>query len=405
MGQYETAAAERERQAASFSTAILKLTAFCNLNCSYCYMFNLADRTYSRVPRRCSIATATTAVRQLAEHAHSAGRHSISVVLHGGEPLLWPFDHFQALFKAIAQVRTQGISVNVSLQTNGLAAPEAVVDLLDECDATLGFSLDGPKEINDRFRVTHTGKGSYDRVVQSMARILDRGFPMKRVGVLSVMNPSMTPHEYFDWAAELPVQNVSLLWPIEYSWESPPWKPGKESDYAAAPRFGIWMSEAFSEWWECRLEETRVRQFLDTICRLMGGSQHSDSIGNDFVDMFVVNTDGGIEYPDYLRAHQDGGSRTPYNVHTHKLDEIRTADPMFRSLLRLRESIPVECHGCPNEDVCGGGFLAGRSSAEGFSPSRRSVLCYDQMYYFNAVRAAVAPYFKAMETFEIGGEA
>ncbi len=392
---------DRVAKAAPFSTVILKLTAFCNLNCSYCYMFNLADLTYGRVPRRCSLVTATKAVRRLVEHVQDEGRRSVNVVLHGGEPLLWPFDHFEELFKEIARVRAAGVSVNVSLQTNGLATPKAVIALLSEHDVTLGFSLDGPKEINDRFRVTHKGKGSYDRVIQSMARVFDWGFPQARVGVLSVMNPTMTPREYFDWVAELPVRNVSLLWPIEYSWASPPWETGKESEYAALPRYGMWMSAAFSEWWEHRVEEIRLRQFLDTICRLMGGFQHSDSVGNDFVDMFVVNTDGGVEYPDYLRAHQDGGSRTPYNVHTHSLDEVRAADPMFQSLLRLRESIPDECRGCPNEDVCGGGFLAGRSSADGFSPRKRSVLCHDQMYYFNAVRASIAPYLKAMETLEI----
>ena len=40
-----------------FELAILKLTAFCNLDCKYCYMFNLEDRTFSRVGRQMPLPT------------------------------------------------------------------------------------------------------------------------------------------------------------------------------------------------------------------------------------------------------------------------------------------------------------------------------------------------------------
>ncbi|MDA1237211.1 MAG: radical SAM protein [Acidobacteria bacterium] len=382
---------------------MLKLTAFCNLNCSYCYMFNLADRTYDRVPRCCETETAKTAVELLAEHARRAGRSAINVVLHGGEPLLWPADRFAALFESIGKIRSSGLAVSVSLQTNGLVVPAALLTLLAEHDVTLGFSLDGPEAVNDQARVGDDGKGSYRRVLDSMRQTLDRGFPPSRIGVLSVVNPAMRPIEYFEWAIELPVRNLSLLWPIEFSWDSPPWDPGEEQLYRQRPRYGVWMAAAFREWWDRWPEQIHVRQFLYTVGRLIGQAHHSDSIGNDFVDMFVVNTDGGIEYPDYLRAHRDGGSRTPYSVHRDDLDDLRANDPTFRTLLRLRESIPAECRGCQNEDVCGGGFLAGRVTHGGFAPETRSVLCHDQMYYFNVVRSAIQPYLAAMEEVEAGG--
>lgn len=383
-----------------FSTLILKLTGFCNLDCSYCYMFNLADRTYGRVERLCPADTAVLAVRRLVEDARSAGRSTVHLVLHGGEPLLWPHGRFEVLFDAIAEMRSQGVEINVSLQTNGLVVPDRTADLLAGHDATIGISLDGPEEINDRRRVRHDGSGSYRQVVESVGRLLDRGFPPERLGFLSVVDPSLSPKEYFEWADGLPSRNVSLLWPIEYSWESPPWPAGEEEEYRRRPLYGSWMAEAFAQWWDRHVETIQVRQFLYTIARMMGLPRHSDSIGNDFVDMLVVNTDGGIEYPDYLRAHRDGGSRTRYSVHAHSLAEVRTEDPLFRDLLRLRTRLPAECAACRNEDVCGGGFLAGRSDSGGFAPNLRSVLCWDQMFYFDAVRERIAPYLAAMESAE-----
>jgi uncharacterized protein len=389
----------------SFSTVIIKLTALCNLDCRYCYMFNLADETYRRVPHFCSTEIAILAVERLVEEARKTGRSKVSVVLHGGEPLLWPYDRFEALFAAIERKRSDGTIVNVSLQSNGLEIPTRTARLLKRHDVSLGISLDGPAEINDRQRVRHDGLGSYHRVMDSVSRTLDDGFPPERLGFLSVVDPAIKPVDYFDWASELPSRNISPLWPIQFSWASPPWPEGSEKVYLRHPRYGVWMAAAFEEWWRHRVEDIQVRLFLDTISRLLGLHWHSDSIGNDFVDMFVVNTDGGIEYPDYLRAHEDGGSRTSYSVITHSLAEVRRNDPLFGDLLRLRTRLPAECLECCNEDVCGGGFLAGRVGRDGFDPRMRSVLCYDQMFYFNAVRDQVFPYVEAMRAVDTQMEA
>jgi uncharacterized protein len=191
------------------------------------------------------------------------------------------------------------------------------------------------------------------------------------------------------------VRNFSLLWPIEFAWSNPPWGDGDEVTYAREPRYGRWMAAVFEEWWAGYADRLYVRQFVETIGRLMGSGHHSDSIGNDAVDILVVNTDGAVEYPDYLRAHRDGGSRTPFTI-DDDLDSVAT-DPTFDVLLHLRDHLPEVCRSCPYEFVCGGGFLAGRSVAGRFAVDHRSVLCYDQYAYFESVTAAVRPYVDALK--------
>ncbi len=382
----------RERH---FSSVILKLTAFCNLDCSYCYMFNLADATYTRVPRYLPARTAAAAVVRLAEHVRAHGGARLHVILHGGEPSLWPLDHFERLFAEIARVRATGCRVDVALQTNGLKLAPALLRMLTGHGVALGISLDGPGPENDRFRVTHDGHGSYAKVIGTLETVIAGGFDPRRVGILSVINPTLAPDAFLDWASSLPVRHVSLLWPIQYSWAHPPWDRDGRGDYARAPRYGTWMAEAFASWWQHHASRVYVRQFVETIARIMGSRDHSDSLGNDFIDMFVVNTDGGIEYPDYLRAHVDGGSRTPFNVDRDSLEDV-ARDRTFATMLALRTHLPEECGRCPEQDVCGGGFLAGRAGDHGFDPVLRSVLCYDQLYFYQSVRAAIAPYLQVM---------
>lgn len=380
-----------------FSTVILKLTSFCNLNCSYCYMFNLGDRTFERMPRYMPVETAITAVDRLATQARSRQATRMNVVLHGGEPTLWPIDNFVQLLEEIRAIRSTGIAVEVSLQTNGLHLDRNLVALFMQHDVMLGFSLDGPARYNDEFRVTHSGSGSYKKVVDTINRVLDWGYNLRRLGALCVINPKIDPTEFLDWACGGPMRNINVLWPIEFSWSRPPWQAGDEKAYAANPAYGRWMASAFEKWWNEYVDQLFVLVFYDTIARMMGSHTHTDSIGNDCIDMFVVNCGGNIEYPDYLRAQLDGGAASGRLIHNTSLDEL-SGDRVFDTLLNLRKNLPAICKECRHADVCGGGFIAGRSDATGFRADRRSVLCYDHLFYYDAVHRIVAPYIMAMNS-------
>lgn len=181
-----------------FSTVILKLTSFCNLDCSYCYMFSLADQTHLRIQNYMSPYTAIRGISALASHVLAHNGDRIQIVLHGGEPSLWPIAHFRALAKHISAVRKSGVAVNLTIQTNGVAIRRDLIDLLIEIDASLGVSLDGPVEVNDRRRVNHAGLGSYHRVIDNLQAILAWGFDPRKLGILSVVSPEVMPREYFE---------------------------------------------------------------------------------------------------------------------------------------------------------------------------------------------------------------
>ena len=54
-----------------FTTFVVKVASRCNLNCSYCYMYNLADRTYRDQPKLMSLATTGLLADRIAAHAVS----------------------------------------------------------------------------------------------------------------------------------------------------------------------------------------------------------------------------------------------------------------------------------------------------------------------------------------------
>jgi len=157
-----------------------------------------------------------------------------------------------------------------------------------------------------------------------------------------------------------------------------------EEAYRQQPVVGSWLANLFEEWWREDDPGLYIRLFFDIIKVLNGSRHHIDSLVNDTHDMIVINTDGSIEYSDYLRASGDGACATSYSVASNALAELEI-DPVFRYLLELGTHLPAACKTCSFRHPCGGGFLPGRMMPGERSPRYRSVLCHDQFHFFHRV--------------------
>jgi uncharacterized protein len=367
-----------------FRSAIVKLTAVCDIDCTYCYMFNQADKTFTRMPARMPLPTALRLLDRICDYHPRGAAEPFSIILHGGEPMLWPDASFVALLSHIARRRDQGWNLDVAVQTN-LVQPIApqLLALFREHRVSLGVSLDGPQEVNDAARVDRRGRGTYARVMANVERMLADGDGALIGGFLSVANPSLPPEDFLAWVRSLPIPKVDVLWPIEFNWRNPPWQLGASRAYADEPRYGTWYASLFRAWWALDDPGLTIRLFNNLLHVALGGPGHVDALVNDSYNMFVVNTDGSYEYPDYLRVAGDGSACTPFHIDKDGIAAL-AGDPLFARLLNLRAELPAKCAGCRHRVICGGGFLPGRSDArEGIAP-RESVLCADQMHFFDA---------------------
>ena len=68
-------------------TVVLKVASRCNINCRYCYVYNMGDSGWSRGPKQMSRDTCRATAMALARLVREQ-RRPFAVVLHGGEPLL-----------------------------------------------------------------------------------------------------------------------------------------------------------------------------------------------------------------------------------------------------------------------------------------------------------------------------
>ena len=164
----------------------LHIAHTCNLNCSYCFA---SQGKYHGERAVMSFEVGKQALDFLI--AHSGNRRNLEVDFFGGEPLV----NFQVVKDLVAYARSiekeHGKNFRFTLTTNGLLIDDDVIDFANcECHNVV-LSLDGRKEIHDRFRVDYAGKGSWDRIVPKFQQLVEarggQGYYMR--GTFTHANP------------------------------------------------------------------------------------------------------------------------------------------------------------------------------------------------------------------------
>ncbi|WP_207063006.1 quinohemoprotein amine dehydrogenase maturation protein [Motiliproteus sp. SC1-56] len=151
------------------NTVVLNVNTGCNLSCTYCYKEDLAAPSKGE---KMPLETAINAIEMLLRESPDQDRYN--VVFFGGEPLT----HMPLIRNVVAycEARFQKVrgSVDFSLTTNATLLTEALVDYFDAHRIGLTISLDGPKAMHDKNRITVGGKGTYDVVRQKVEMLFSR---------------------------------------------------------------------------------------------------------------------------------------------------------------------------------------------------------------------------------------
>lgn len=155
------------------ATMVLNVTNRCNLACTYCYEYGedkIVDTENGRKPKFMSEATAREAVEFMLRESGSSPRAHLT--FFGGETLL----NFPVLEATVAYARQRaaelGKVVDFSLTTNATLLRPEIIEFLIDNDVGVTISIDGPQEMQDRFRVFHDGSGSYDAVMPKVRDLL-----------------------------------------------------------------------------------------------------------------------------------------------------------------------------------------------------------------------------------------
>ena len=155
------------------TTMVMNVTNQCNLACTYCYEYGedkIVDTDNGKQPKFMSEQTARDSVEFLLRESGSVAH----LTFFGGETLL----NFPVLQSTVAYGRRRaaelGKSIDFSLTTNATLLRPDIIEFLVENDVGVTISIDGPRDMQDKFRVFHNGAGSYDVVAPKIKELLKR---------------------------------------------------------------------------------------------------------------------------------------------------------------------------------------------------------------------------------------
>jgi len=141
----------------------------CNLGCTYCYA---EQGGFGGAPKNMPEATALQAVEQLIGNAAPGAKLNLSFL--GGEPLVNRAVLQRATLHATELARQKGTPITFSITTNGTLVTEADADFFEEHGFAVTISLDGIGAAHDAQRPFRNGQGSFERIMQRIAPLLQR---------------------------------------------------------------------------------------------------------------------------------------------------------------------------------------------------------------------------------------
>ncbi|WNG22966.1 radical SAM protein [Cystobacter fuscus] len=373
---------------------VLKVASRCNLNCSYCYVYNVGDTTWKQQPKVMPPHVMKSLMQRVRNHAMRHKLRAFAFVFHGGEPLLCGEQFFIDFVAEARRVLEPEVTPIFTLQTNGTLITDEWCKLFSELNIGIGISLDGPPEINDLTRVDHAGKGSYAAVRRGIEIVKNSPHSTGALALLTVINPDTDPVAIYEHFKSIGVAAVDFLLP-----EATHDRPYAISTKTETP-YADWLIQIFDRWFYEKPVPMKIRLFNDIIGQILGKKSATDSLGTTRNEVLVVEADGSIEPIGSLKVCGDGFTKLNSNVLKHDFDDALSTD-LARSYNLSGETLCTTCARCPIHEVCGGGYLPHRfSQKNGFD--NPSVYCKDLMKLITHIQNKVLEQLPASARTRLG---
>ena len=153
----------------SFHVLAKPTGAVCNLDCKYCFFLS-KDALYPDSQFRMSDDVLEAYVKQVIE---SHREPHITIAWQGGEPTLMGLDFFRRAMTLVHKYKRPGMTLEHTIQTNGVLLDEVWCEFLRENNFLVGLSMDGPREMHDAYRVDKGGGPTFEKVMRA-ARLMQK---------------------------------------------------------------------------------------------------------------------------------------------------------------------------------------------------------------------------------------
>ena len=374
----------------AFNIMMKPAGSLCNLGCDYCYYLDKAEIYGGREPRM-SPEMLETAIRGYIE---ANDVPEVTFIWHGGEPMVLGLDFYRKAM-AFQQRYAGGKTIRNTLQTNGTLITREWARFFKEHDFLLGVSLDGPRDIHDKFRRDKGGAPTFDKVMRGIELLDAEGVPFN---TMSTVNAACEGRglEVYRFLKGIGSRYQQFLPVVEHILKGPrprivdPDTPGavlarwSVSDVG----FGRFLCDIFDEWVRQDVGACFVNLFDATLAGWCGVPPGTCAYADTCGDNAILEHNGDLYpcdhfvYPKYRLG----------NIREHSIAELMDAEKMVQFGLAKRTALPRRCRACEYVQLCHGECPKHRFNRTEAGETGLNALCAGyRMFYAHS-----APYMLKM---------
>ena len=351
----------------SVQLLIKPVSGSCNMRCRYCFYEDEAGMRETACYGKMTPETARTLIRKTLDAAEG----SASFVFQGGEPTLAGLSFYRFFTDTVTEYNHKSLRVEFAIQTNGLLLSDEWCEFFAQNRFLVGLSLDGPRDIHNRNRRLTDGKGSFDRVMQSVELLKAHGCDFNILSVVTAHSDADKIYHFFRKNQLLYQQYVPFI----------PRLDGKKGEvFLSAQQYGKFLKRLFDLWYEDLAAgmEIHNRDFENWIGMLAGIPPEHCGLCGHCQTQYVVEADGSVYPCDFyvLDCFRCGNLTTDsFSQINDSIQSSGFAVPSFH--------VDSSCRTCPHYPVCRGGC---RRYREPFLPNGlpgKSIFCASYLDFFS----------------------
>lgn len=340
------------------SVLIKPASGNCNVRCEYCFYKDITENRDIADFGKMPLDTLETIVCKVLEFADGSATFSFQ----GGEPTLCGLEFFRKLVVYQKKYNSKDVAVMNCIQTNGVLLDESWAEFLKTNNFLVGLSLDGPKELHDKYRKDAHGNGTYSTVIKK-ARLLEKydvDFNILFVVTKASVEKPGKLYSFFQRNNFKYLQFIPCIDPIAE-------KRGAHGYSLLPVDFTQFLKKFFDRWSEDILSGTDVsiRYFNNLVRIILGQEPETCSMRGTCSCQFVFEADGSCYPCDFYVTDEWRLG----NIHEMSIMELFETDTC-RSFLKESTAVVQDCIRCKWHRLCKNGCRRDREDSLNITPAK-----------------------------------
>ena len=368
--------------------------AHCNLACKYCYYLeknNLYQNSHRHLMSDDMLEQFTR------EYIEAQTMPQVLFTWHGGEPLMRSIDFYKKAL-TLQKKYAHGKQIDNVIQTNGTLLTDEWCEFFAKNHWLVGISIDGPQEYHDHYRVTPTGKPSWEKVMQGISLLKKHRVEWNAMAVANAYNAEH-PLEFYHFFRDNGCQYLQFTPIVERLTEH---EDGRTlasladdreiplADASVTPQqWGNFLCTIFDDWVRHDVGKTFVEIFDCTLANWMGVLPGICAYSKECGHAGVMEHNGDVYscdhfvFPEYKLG----------NIRDQSLIDMLYGEKQ-QAFSRLKHtSLPRQCKECDMEFACHGECPKNRFEKDKYGEPGLNYLCQGYYQYYTHV----APYMDFMK--------